>query len=92
MEEDLLALSSADKAKPAITDYSLDSPMHGHLGQRMGIFAPEKAEACLRVKSPHVRIGATVAARERLVKGQSRAQRLATISFLAYPSVWLTIA
>jgi len=75
VEEDLLALSSADKAKPPITDYSLDSPMHGHLGQRMGIFAPEKKEASLRVKSPHVRIGATVAAPERLVKGQTQAHR-----------------
>jgi hypothetical protein len=40
VEENLLALSSADKPKPTVTDNSLDSPLHGHLGQRMGIFAP----------------------------------------------------
>ena len=39
VEEYLLALRSADKSKPTITDNSLDCPLHGHLGQRMGIFA-----------------------------------------------------
>ena len=40
VEKHLLALSGADKPKPSVTDDSLDSPMHGHLGERMGIFAP----------------------------------------------------
>jgi hypothetical protein len=39
VEEYFLALGSADKPEPTITDDSLDSPLHGHLGQRMGIFA-----------------------------------------------------
>jgi hypothetical protein len=47
VEENLLSLGSADKPKPTVTDNSLDSPMHGHLGQRVGNFAPGRKRTSL---------------------------------------------
>jgi hypothetical protein len=40
VEEYFLAFSRTDKPKPTVTNNSLDCPLHGHLGQRSGIFAP----------------------------------------------------
>jgi hypothetical protein len=71
VEEYFLALGSADKPEPTVTDNSLDSPLHGHLGQRMGIFALDRdKDGGRRVKSPHAPIGATLPPPERIVKGQ----------------------
>ena len=42
VEEYFLALGSADKPETTVTDNSLDSPLHGHLGKRMAIFALDR--------------------------------------------------
>jgi hypothetical protein len=76
VEEYFFALGSADKPEPTVTDDSLDSPLHGHLGKRMAVFALDRdKDGGLRVKSPHAPIGATLPPPERIVKGQTPLRR-----------------
>ena len=78
VEEYFLALGSADKPEPTITDDSLNSPLHGHLGKRMGIFALDRdKDGGRRVKSPHAPIGATLPPPWRVVKGQTQTKPIA---------------
>ena len=76
VEEYFLALGSADKPEPTVTDDSLDSPLHGHLGERMGIFALDRDKhGGLRVKSPHALLAQPYHHRSALSKAKLRLSR-----------------
>jgi hypothetical protein len=79
VKEHFLALGSADKPEPTVTDDSLDSPLHGHLGERMGIFALVQITAWRPAREATTRIiGATLPPPERVVKGETATQPIST--------------
>ena len=75
MKEHFLALGSANKAETTVTDDSLDSPLHGTLGQRAEIFALDREiqPGGLRVKSPHALLAQPYHHRSGLSKEKLRA-------------------
>jgi hypothetical protein len=79
VEEYFLALGSADKPEATVTDDSLDSPLHGHLGERMGTSRWFKLQpGGLRVKSPHAPLGQTYHQRGALSKEKLPLSRIAS--------------
>jgi hypothetical protein len=72
VKEHFLALGSADKPETTVTDNSLDSSLHDHLGERMWIFALVRNTAWRPAREVTTcTIGATLPPPERIVKGET---------------------